>query len=347
MSHVVLIPSLNPDDHLIQVVTDLKQAGEENILIIDDGSAPDHQSYFNEAESLGAEVLHHRCNRGKGEAIKTGIAHVSRYLPEADFLITVDSDGQHRIDDVLSLAAAAASSPDTLILGTRDLKNAGIPKKSRVGNNISSLYFRFLTGTRCDDTQTGLRVIPRSLFEIARTTPGSRYDYEMNFLIKIARGKYPLQFVPIHTIYLNNNENTHFRPFRDSLLFFKEPLRFLAASLSSSLIDLALFTIVLMALGAGAYRIMIATLTARCLSGLFNFFVNKHWSFGSKEKTGGELLRYGILFLGIMLCSGFAVTFLEWLFPGVFATIFKIFVDSVLFLVSYKLQALWVFRKKR
>lgn len=343
LQEVVLIPSLDPDEKLVQVVRGCREQGFERIVLVDDGSCEACRAPFRQAEELGAVVLRHEKNRGKGAALKTGIRDIAARFPDAPCIVTADGDGQHRPEDIRAVAEAA-SERDALVLGTRDLNDPATPRRSRFGNSFSALFFRLVTGVRCPDTQTGLRGLPRSLWDFALSMEGERYEYEMNLLMTAAERKYPLEMVPIRTIYFDNNKKSHFRTFRDAFLVYRRPIRFAAASLSSSLVDLVLFAL-LMSLffdRENAAQVMLATVIARCVSGIYNFTVNKKWSFSADGSTLRQAVRYLILFLCLMLASGGIVALLRLLPVGI--TLLKLIVDLLLFIASYLIQRRWVFR---
>ena len=343
LQEVVLIPSLDPDDKLVQVVRGCREQGFAHIVLVDDGSREACREPFRQAEGLGAVVLRHDKNRGKGAALKTGIRDIAARFPDAPCIVTADGDGQHRPEDIRAVANAATER-NALVLGTRDLDDPATPRRSRFGNRFSALFFRLATGVKCPDTQTGLRGLPRFLWDFALSVEGNRYEYEMNLLMAAAERKYPLEMVPIHTIYFDNNRKSHFRTFRDAFLVYRRPIRFAAASLSSSVVDLVVFTL-LMALffdRENAGQVMLATVIARCLSGIYNFAVNKKWSFSAKGSALGQAVRYLILFLCLMLASGGIVSLLRLLPMNI--TVLKLIVDLLLFAVSYFVQRRWVFR---
>lgn len=73
----ILIPALEPDDKLLRFLNALTDLGLTRIVLVDDGSSGAAQHIFKKAEQLGAAVIHHDSNRGKGAAIKTGIQFLS------------------------------------------------------------------------------------------------------------------------------------------------------------------------------------------------------------------------------------------------------------------------------
>lgn len=345
MNIAILIPSLDPNERLGTLVSQLREQGLTQIVVIDDGSAASAQPIFDLCASLDCVVVHHDRNRGKGEALRTGLRTAREHFPTISGAVTADGDGQHLVKDIVRVARALESTASSLILGTRDFSGEHVPFRSRFGNRFSSLFFRLSAGISCPDTQTGLRGIPAALFDFALSVPGSRYEYEMNLLFSAARQRIPLRYIPIETVYEDNNSVSHFRPLRDSARIYAAPLRFAIASLSSFFIDIVLFSLFACLLPSRtAQAILTATFGARICSGIYNFILNRRWSFSStQESWHTQGIRYLILFLCQMLVSGSAVWLLSFLpLP---LTLIKILVDTMLFCISYFIQHNWVFRK--
>ena len=224
MNHVVCIPAYKPDQRLLDLVEALEKAGLIRIVLADDGSGSEYTPIFCRAEELGCTIVHHAHNMGKGAALRTGIEKAIHQFGNKINIITADADGQHLVQDIARVADALDAYPDHLILGVRDFDKENVPAKSRMGNRITSAFFKAATGVACQDTQTGLRGIPTSLIPLALRCKGDRYDYEMNFLTEAVKSA-PLTMIPIETVYENGNEGSHFRPVRDSFLIYKEPLK--------------------------------------------------------------------------------------------------------------------------
>jgi glycosyltransferase involved in cell wall biosynthesis len=227
----LIIPALDPSGVLVDLAARLKAIGFHHIVVIDDGSAPDCAAPFEAVAALGAHLIVHARNLGKGCALKSGF----RYCLEKKFrvAVTVDADGQHLPEDVLAVAHAALSSAlssatpqaqPAAVLGTR--RFAGdMPLRSRVGNGLTQWLFRKLSGVRVADTQTGLRAFPAALLPRLLQLQGDRYEYEMSVLIDLAASRYPIVTVPIASVYLDGNSSSHFRPLRDSIRVYSVLLR--------------------------------------------------------------------------------------------------------------------------
>ncbi|MBQ8135877.1 MAG: bifunctional glycosyltransferase family 2/GtrA family protein [Clostridia bacterium] len=356
----VLIPSLSPDHRLEEYADELVEAGFGGLIVVNDGSSAEYDPIF---ERLAAKdkvtVLRHDINRGKGQALRTGFAHI---LEHTDFqgVITADSDGQHTVKDTLHLAQLLEADKPQLLLGSRDFSrhSTQVPPKSRMGNRITSVVFHLLYGPKLPDTQTGLRAFDRSLIPMMLKVSGDRFEYEMNQLMYCARDRIPMVAVPIETIYHDENKGTHFHPVRDAWriykLIFGNFFRFMSASVICFLVDFILFHVLSqfvlptfmpnpVALLGSDLRQLIATYGARVVSSVLNYKLNKRFVFSLKSCKGAPL-RYFLLCVLAATVSGLLVGILHRLMPQVSPTIFKIPVDLRIFLVNYRLQQSWVFR---
>lgn len=346
MKAVLLVPALEPNERLCTFLEECMARGISRVVVINDGSSAASDAIFEKAKSLGAHVLVHEKNLGKGAALKTGIRGAMELFDDIDGIITADADGQHAPVDVHRIAQELQKQESGIVLGTREFSKESTPFRSRAGNGISALIFKLMTGMTCHDTQTGLRGISRPQLELALETPGSRYDYEMNFLVEAAQRKLPISQITIETIYFDNNSESHFRPVRDSALIYQRQLKYLAVALGSTLIDLFVFTLLslLLASKTTAY-IWIATVAARCISGFANFKLNQIWSFKVRKRTRIQFYKYLLLFVCVMAASSLFVNLLEFL--PIQITIVKAAVDFLLFFVNYRVQRMWVFAEKK
>lgn len=345
MQTVILIPAYNPDGRLLTLVQQLRSISSYPVIVINDGSRPECLALFH---ILGAEydcaIFRHMTNLGKGAALKTGLQQILRRYPDCLGIVTADADGQQTPEDILRVAHALEAEPDSLILGTRDFSGSQVPFKSRWGNRITSGVFRMNTGRTCPDTQTGLRGIPAGLARKGLEISGERFEYEMNFLLALARQGVTFREMPIQTVYMEKNRSSHFHPLWDSLRIYLNILRFGLSSLLCAGLDITLFTLFAQGLfGTETNGLMAATAIARVLSGILNYVINRKWVFKSGGSAGRESVKYLALFLGQMALSGFMVGRLSEFFSKV--TLLKIAVDSLLFVISYFLQKNIIFRR--
>jgi putative flippase GtrA len=343
MDQVVVIPVIDPGEELLELVEGLRRVGFHRFIVVDDGSDTAHQDVFGDLAVSGIDVRHQGENLGKGAAIKAGLRCALDSYPDAPACITVDGDGQHIPADVRSVCEESSLHPDELIIGERDLHDAAVPLRSRIGNGFSALYFKLDTGVSCADTQTGLRCLPAALMPFALQVPGNRYDYEMNFLTEAVKAGLGLRKVSIATVYLDENRASHFDTVHDSILIYRSLIRFALSSMACAILDLGLFGLLVSVLGMGIFAtVAIATIAGRMTSGALNFALNRRWSFRATGDARAQMMRYIALFTMQMVASMLLVSLFGFL--PVPLVIVKVFVDSALFVISYFAQRNWVFR---
>lgn len=218
MNIAVIIPSLNPNNKLLDLVNKLIEKGLKNIIVVNDGSSEEYNKIY---DKLPKEVryIKYKNNQGKGYALKTAV----KELTSEDAFITVDSDGQHKVSDVLRVAKELENN--NLVFGARNFKQKNVPFRSKFGNAFSRLAYFIKTLKRCPDTQTGLRGINIKYKDLFINTKGDRYDFEMNFLCSL---KEKIKYIDIETIYeKDNNKKSHFKVIKDSFLIYKNLFIFL------------------------------------------------------------------------------------------------------------------------
>ncbi len=349
----IVLPALNPDQKMIEVVNGLLKAGFEDILIVDDGSDARCSSYFEQAaQHPECRILRHNKNLGKGRALKTAFNdYLNHSKPESLGVVTVDADNQHHIDDIVRCAKALQEHPDSLILGTRDFNAPNIPFRSRFGNKLTIGMFRFACGIRVSDTQGGLRAIPRALTREFLDLYGERFEYETSMLMEIRNQNLSVVEVPIRTIYLEKNKSSHFNPILDSFRIYRVLLKFIISSAASLGVDFLMFWLILRLLGTTcelSQRLFAATVLARIVSSLVNYALNRTAVFGSNGSVKSTVYRYYLLCAVQMLCSYGGVYLLCRIFPPSIMgaeVISKLVVDFCLFLLSFHIQREWVFKR--
>lgn len=347
---VFLIPSLDPDERMCPYIDELIDNGAKHILLVDDGSHVENQKYFDEAlKHKEVKIVRHAVNQGKGRGLKTGINHVLLNMPKIEGIVTADSDGQHSCEDTIAVAYKLLET-GSIILGTRDFNDPSVPFKSKNGNKITTKVFKLLYGKVINDTQTGLRGLPRDFLEECMRLPGERFEYEIQMLIKMVRDKREIIEQTIKTIYdSKENHQTHFNPIKDSIkiyrVMFASFIAFIFSSLFSSIIDLGLFALlVLLPIKTASLNILVATVGARIVSSLVNYSINKNAVFKSDDKVSNTILKYYVVVVLRIIASWALVTSIFYL-VNFDKTIIKMFVEVLLFIFTYKFEDKWVFKK--
>ena len=360
---VAVVPSLSPDEKLPQVVEGLLKVGFRRIVVINDGSSEEYDGRFAEcAAHPEVTLLRHEVNRGKGAAMKTAFAYILENMKDSAGAITVDGDNQHHPEDCRNCAEAMLRD-DKVVLGVRDFSLPDVPRRSRMGNRITCGVFRLFCGMKLTDTQTGLRAFPMDVLPKMVETKGDRYEYETQMLLDFKTYRIPYEEVTIRTVYIEENQTSHFRVFRDSFriykIIFAHFIKYSAASIISYFIEWGIMALTLLILNKSTelsvpWKTAIAFLCARAISSVFNFFVNHKIVFKAKCSMKQSLAKYYMLciplaaigltlnLLGVLGISawGFlgenAENYIQlWVHP---------IVQILLFIVTYSVQREWVYK---
>lgn len=349
----IIIPSLEPDERLTQLVRALAEAQLGPIVLVDDGSDESYRERFEECrDAYGCIHLRHAVNLGKGRALKTAFNYCLNTWPGLVGCVTADSDGQHTPHCIERVRDALLASPDSLVLGVRDFDAPGVPDKSRLGNKITCRVCAWTCGVKVSDTQTGLRAIPTAFMRHLMEVPGERFEFETRMLVE-TKSRCTICEVPIETVYdSKENHTTHFNAVRDSIRIYRvlgaQLGRFLVSSLGSGVLDVLLFWLLCGLLRGRFFAyVAIATVGARVCSACVNYLLNYSVVFHSSAGRGRAAVRYVVLAACQMCLSAALVTGAVSLLPsGVSELWVKLPIDFVLFFFSYMIQREFVYRKK-
>lgn len=339
---IILIPAYEPDQQLLRLIHSILTAAPQlTIVVVDDGSGPDYQPVFDGATGLGCTVIGYAGNRGKGHALKAGFDFIADRFPGRD-VVCADSDGQHRVEDILRVAEQLPAAPDAMVLGTRNF-SGNVPARSKLGNTATRWLFRLATGEHLSDTQTGLRGYPAAMLAWLRGVPGERYEYELNLLLEAKQAGYQIRTVRIATVYLDHNSGSHFQPLADSVRIYAPLLKFLASSLAAFIIDTAAFLV----LNAVTDSVLFAVVGARGMSSAANFLVNRHLVFrhGRERPAARTGARYFALVLTLLAANLALMSALDQL--AVAAVPAKLLVEAALLAVSCCVQQRFLFAREQ
>lgn len=349
----VVIPALNPIPNLVLLVKELIQHGVPQVIVVNDGSDSSYDYIFDQLKNTeGCSLLAHGTNLGKGKALKTAFCYYLEHFSDLDGLVTADADGQHTVEDIINVSRKLSLDKGSIILGMRDFSDKSVPKRSFMGNRVTSTIFRLFYGNYLEDTQTGLRGIPTSELSWLANMHGDKYEYEINMLINAKRRSVPISSVPIHTLYFDNNSGTHFNTFKDAGRIFACLLSGLLiysfSSLVSGILDICTFFIfdsLLLTFLSSASRLLTSTVIARITSSILNFYLNRKVFSAEKEKLPGLLIRYYTLWF-MQLLSSYGLVYAASLIFTSHDTLNKLIIDMFLGIISYQVQLRWVYRNK-
>lgn len=344
--NIIIMPAYKPNILVTELVRDIA-LNENQAIVVDDGSGDNYKPIFDKIKSMGGIVLSHRYNRGKGNAIKTALHYVETCFSEDDIIVTMDADGQHALKDVFHVLEEAKRNRGSLILGVRNFSFGKVPLRSMIGNIITKEVFYLGNRIRIRDTQTGLRAFSYPMLSYFNEITGSRYEYEMNMLSYCAKNRIDIIEVPIQTIYLDDNNSTsHFRIIKDSILIYKDILKFTFSSAISFLLDYVSFILLFLLFKKVPNGILLSNIFARFISAIFNYTINVKFVFRTKESDLKSILKYAVLAISILSLNNVVLLSILTIFR-LPALVSKILTELVLFLLSFLIQHLFIFKRHK
>jgi glycosyltransferase involved in cell wall biosynthesis len=205
-----LVPAFNEASQIAKVVRGAIQHVDV-VVVIDDGS---DDGTAEAARGAGATCLRLPANRGKASALRTGIEFAaSRGFTH---VLTLDGDGQHRPEDIPVLVQTAVRTGADMVIGTRMFERHNMPRARFYSNTFGSRLASALVGREIRDSQSGFRLI--RLDKLVSLELRSRfYEFEMEVLIKMARGGCSIEQAPIPAIYEDGRARSKMKPVRDTV----------------------------------------------------------------------------------------------------------------------------------
>lgn len=205
-----IIPALNAERSIATVVAQSRRHIEP-VVVIDDGSS---DATGEVAEAVGATVLRHDVNRGKGAALKSGFAWALAH--GFDAVITLDADAQHLPSEIPKFLEAREETGADLIIGGRSHLFPQMLPRRRLANRFSAACISIASGVRVTDSQSGFRLYSANLLrQIKLRTDG--FDMESEVIVRAGRRKLKVVTIPIDLGFVNGIATSHYKPLKDTL----------------------------------------------------------------------------------------------------------------------------------
>ena len=157
MRQIVLIPVYNEEEHLQGLLGRLREIYDGDVLFVDDGSIDCSPQLLRELESSNTRIIMQPENRGYGSTLLRGFSEVIR--AGYDYVITMDSDGQHRPDWIPEFFEEAIGWD--VVSGSRYLQeiegNESAPTDRREINTKITALVNEITGFSLTDAFCGFK----------------------------------------------------------------------------------------------------------------------------------------------------------------------------------------------
>jgi len=192
----IVIPAKDEGTRIEQVVRGVLEQGYDNIIVVNDGSQ-DHTG--RQAKMAGADVVSHMVNLGAGAATKTGIECALE--KGADYIVTLDGDGQHYPEDIPRLLEVLMAQDLDVVLGSRfKHPDNAIPRSRLILNRLGNALTALITGLWVSDSQSGMKAF-RAEFGKKLDFQFSGYEFCTEFIHLVRHHRATYEEVPIRVHY--------------------------------------------------------------------------------------------------------------------------------------------------
>lgn len=205
----VIIPTYNNDKTLCCVLEGVLTY-TDNIIVVNDGSTDSTALILKNFPLV--EQIHFPKNCGKGFALRKGFERSKKLGYK--YAITIDSDGQHFPEDLaLFISRLEEGEENAILIGLRNMKQAGVPQKSNFGNKFSNFWYWVETSHVLKDTQSGFRLYP--LHIMPQKWYSTKFEFEIEVIVRSAWKNIKVENIPVQVKYDPEERVSHFRPFMD------------------------------------------------------------------------------------------------------------------------------------
>lgn len=214
----VLIPTLDEATTIEEVITEFRDLGYENLLVIDGGSTDNTQDLAREA---GARVVG-QSGTGKGQAIREAVEH----HVHAPYVLMIDGDGTYQPSDAEAMLEPLLEGAADHVVGDRfaDMRPDAMSRLNKIGNQLINRSFALIHGESYGDILSGYRAFTRQSFE-RMTITAEGFGVETQLSVECAKQDITVAVVPITYLPRPHGSNTNLHPVRDGGIIFLELFR--------------------------------------------------------------------------------------------------------------------------
>lgn len=211
----VLIPAYKAKEQLSDFLPSLLETvPAEQICVVDDGSNDGTETI---CAKFSITCLKQKINRGKGTALVIGFDHLAK--KNAQWILTMDADGQHAVDDIPLFIDAANKHPDSgMIIGARNIALKSMPPARIFSNSVTSGIVSFMCKQKIEDSQCGYRLYSINIIKKI-SIKYKRFEMESEVILKAAFEGFSIRFVPVRTLYCSTQ--SHISHVKDMIRWIK------------------------------------------------------------------------------------------------------------------------------
>ncbi|MEM3713428.1 MAG: glycosyltransferase family 2 protein [Nitrososphaeria archaeon] len=251
---IACIPAYNEEKSIAKVIIQTKKYVNK-IIVCDDGSV---DMTADIAEALGAIVLKHTKNMGKGSALKTLLQYAKQLNP--DIVVTLDADNQHDPNDIPKLLKPIMEGKADLVIGSRYVlgSKTETPLYRRVGLKI----INWLSGKkRVKDTQSGFRAYPLKTIDLMLQCESKGYSIEAEQLALAIKNKLKILEIPVTIKYKGIEKPSKKNPIKHGMELVGIAIRLIVEEKPLQLLGLPGIILITVGLIGGTYLLIYFNIT--------------------------------------------------------------------------------------
>jgi len=209
----VIIPALDAESMVADVITSIKEAVALPVWVIDDNS---QDSTARVAANTGAKVIRLRERLGAWGAAQTGLREALRL--DLDFVVTMDSDGQHLASDILPLVNTLARENADIVIGS-------CPERGSALRRMAWGLMRLSSGLEHSDMTSGFRVLNRDAIKLLASAEASQLDFQdIGVLLILERAGCRIAEHPVTMTPRTNGKSRIFRSWSAVIFYMLQTL---------------------------------------------------------------------------------------------------------------------------
>lgn len=210
-----IVPVYNHPDTIASVCAHLTELGLP-VVLVDDGCDASCRQVLERFAAAGHHLVTHEHNRGKGAAVRSGLAEAERL--GYSHALQVDADGQHHVDDLPAFLEAMRQAPETLMVGYACYDDS-VPKARLYGRYATHIWVWINTlSMHIRDTMCGVRLYPLKPVNalLRRHRCGERMTFDTEVLVRWYWSGRAMQNLPVRVHYPEQGVS-HYAMVRDNV----------------------------------------------------------------------------------------------------------------------------------
>ena len=194
----IVLPVYNEENTVRRVLSSLPKCDSVEIVVVDDHSTDKSLEEIKTLrEDLNLKLIRHSKNGGYGKALLTGIANSTGRI-----ILTMDSDGQHRPEDIFNLVEPILTKKADITIGSRYVGtyNYKLPVSTRIGEAVIEKFMIILFKQKIMNNQGGFRAFHKNTLQIFEDIRFEDFAFTTELLLKAALSKFKIKEAPIHLL---------------------------------------------------------------------------------------------------------------------------------------------------